>query len=56
MNMTQYQIDMEALKAKRCSACYGFGTCDDASEHDITFNTWDCNHCGKTGYEPEVVS
>lgn len=48
-----YKEAKAALDAAKCQTCMGLGTCDDASPHDISFNTWKCRDCGGTGLRNE---
>lgn len=49
--MSKFKQDFEALKAKACKSCGGYGKCDDCSEHDIGYSTWTCRNCKGTGYQ-----
>lgn len=53
---TTYKEIRALLEAAKCKACCGLGECDDASPHDISFNTWPCRKCKGSGLEVSALS
>lgn len=53
---SEYQKLKQKVKELECPKCRGLGTWDDASEHDIWYNTFKCEECGGTGINPVDLS
>lgn len=49
---SQYQQELQALKASACPKCGGSGKMDDAEAGDTYYNEWTCGTCKGSGFAP----
>lgn len=49
---SQYQQELQALKASACPKCGGGGRIDDAEPGDTYHNEWQCGTCKGSGFAP----
>lgn len=49
---SQYQQELQSLKASACPKCGGSGKMDDAEAGDTYYNEWTCGTCKGSGFAP----